>query len=208
MSYWFKAQRELKQEWIEKNEKAKLKGSVYHQKQEDKLNYNKYRIIEGGFIRPLADITGLNLPISHGDKLNLCRDLPDGVYSELLVKNHPLQMSGQVDYSFIETINGVRYVDIDDYKTNEKLTFENKYQNFQAPIDFVPQHKFNIYRIQILLYAWMFEQYGFVVRNLTLTYHPTPSVAPIVYRIHRFSEYDKDPIKLMLETRKNYLLSL
>lgn len=198
-------QQELKDAWKAKNEFAKEKGHIYHERQENKVNFNKYRIVEGGHIRPLANTSGL--PRSAGNKINLSATLPDGLYAEILVKNHKLKMSGQVDVSFIETIGGIRYVDIDDYKTNEKLT-THAFSNFKAPLDFLPQNKMNIYRIQILLYAEMFRAYGYVPRNLSLTYHPNPEVAPKVYAIQPFTEYPVDPIKLMLNVRKAYLNSL
>jgi hypothetical protein len=203
---FLRMQQKLKDEWKEKNDNAKEKGHIYHERQENKVNFNKFRIVEGGHIRPLADTSGL--PRSGGNKINVSSTLPDGVYAEILVKNHKLKMSGQLDYTFIETINGVRYIDIDDYKTNEKLTFSNQWQTFKAPLDFLEHHKFNIYRIQILLYAEMFRAYGYVPRNLTLTYHPNPQVAPKVYGIHPFTECTTDPIKLMLSIRKLYLESL
>lgn len=199
-------QQELKDQWKAKNDYAKEKGHIYHERQENKINFNKFRIVEDGHIHPLADTSGL--PRSGGNKINLSSYLPDGVYAELLVKNHKLKMSGQVDYTYIETIGNVRYVDIDDYKTNEKLTFENKYQRFKAPLDFLEHHKFNIYRIQILLYAEFFKAYGYTPRNLSLTYHPNPQVAPKVFKINPFTETPSDPIKLMLNLRKIYVQSL
>lgn len=191
-------QEEIKREWKDKNRKAINKGSAYHARQEDKLNFNKFRILNNQ-VALLADTTGI--PRSGGNKINLSYNLPDGAYAEILMKNHSLKLSGQADYVYIETSNGIRYMDIDDYKTNEKLTDRNQFQNFLAPISFLEHHKMNVYKIQLLLYAYMAEQYGFVVRNITITYHPNINAEPIIYNIYRQPEV----IKLLTEARKREL---
>lgn len=193
-------QKEIIIRWKDKNEKAKQKGSAYHARQEDKVNFNKFRIINNS-VRPMADTS--SIPRSGGDKINLHSLLPDGAYAELLVKNHKLELSGQVDYCFIETLNGKRYVDIDDYKTNEILRFES-YVKFLSPLQFLDDCNMNVYKIQLLLYAWMFEHYGFIIRSITITYHPDIQRVPKVYNIFPFRT-ELDPIKLMLDIRKREL---
>lgn len=198
-------QNEVKIEWKNKNTVAIEKGSAYHQRQEDKLNYNEFRIIDTGLVRKLADYSQVpNEIINSAGKINLSYYLPDGAYAEILMRNHKYELCGQADYVFIETINGVRYVDIDDFKTNAKLTTSNKYDTFLKPLDFLEHHKFNIYLLQINLYAWMAEQYGFVIRRLTLTHQPNMTTKPIVHKLWKFTT-EQDPIKLMLNVRKRQL---
>ncbi len=43
-------------------------------------------------------------------------DLPDGYIVELLVKDDKYKLAGQADQAWIETIGGVRYIDLDDWK--------------------------------------------------------------------------------------------
>ena len=196
-----KLKEEIRLEWKEENRISLVKGSAYHAEQEDKTNFNKFRILKQE-LRRLADVS--NIPRSHGNKVNLSQTLPDGIHPEVILSNHEYQLSGQADYVYIETINGIRYIDIDDYKTNKKLTKENKFQTFLTPLDFLEHHKMNIYRLQINLYAWLAEQHGFVVRDLTLTYAPDKNTVPVTYPIYRFFK-EQDPIKLMLKVRKNQL---
>lgn len=45
-----------------------------------------------------------------------------------------------------------------DFKTNEDFTFDDKYMNyFKYPLTYLMQSKFNIYTIQLSLYAYMYE---------------------------------------------------
>ena len=105
-------------------------------------------------------------------------DIPDGYVAEHLVKNDEALLAGQLDQNFIETINGVRYVDIDDWKTDETIllrpTFFNRkiggYQKMQYPIDHIYETNYWKYTMKISTYAKMLEKEGFVVRNLAFTH--------------------------------------
>lgn len=48
--------------------------------------------------------------------------LEDGYYPEMLLWNDEYMISGQADRVFIETIDGTRYVTVDDYKSNKKIS--------------------------------------------------------------------------------------
>jgi len=200
-------QNEVKIEWKHTNKVAIDKGSAYHQRQEDKLNYNEFRIIETGLVRKLAPMDQVpDYTINSAGKINLSKYLPDGAYAEILLRNHAYELCGQADYVFIETIGDTRYVDLDDFKTNNKLTTSNPYDTFIKPLDFLQHHKLNIYMIQLNMYAWMIEQYGFKIRRMSLTHQPNLTTPPIVHKIHKFVE--PDPIKLMLNVRKRQLEDL
>jgi hypothetical protein len=100
-------------------------------------------------------------------------DLPDGIYSELVLWNHFYEIAGQADIVYIETIDGVRYVDIDDYKTNKEIKTESymnprtrKYKMMKRPLGNIMDCNGSHYELQISLYAWFLEQFGYVVRNL------------------------------------------
>lgn len=198
-------QKQVLKEWKDKNTKSIIKGHSFHSKQEDKANFNGFSAMRQS-MRKVADVS--NWPRSANGKINLADKLPDGLHTEIIVSNHEYRLSGQIDRSYIETINGVRYLDIDDWKTNEVLTSESKYnQTFNAPLDFLPFHKLHIYKIQILLYAWIAQQHGFVPRNLSITHCPNTWSIPEVLEILPFRS-DQDPIKIMLNVRKNQIKSL
>ena len=199
-----KIQQEVKKEWKDINTKSIVKGSNFHNKQENKANFNRFSIVQDS-VKRLADVS--NWPRSANNKINLVKNLPDGLHTEIIVSNHEYQISGQIDRFFIETINGVRYGDIDDYKTGAKISIDSFGQFFKNPIDFLPFNKLNIYKLQLLLYAKLAELAGFVPRNIIITHTPNSIDVPKIYKILPFRQ-DQDPIKLMLEFRKNQLKSL
>lgn len=103
--------------------------------------------------------------------------LPDGVYPELLIWNNELMIAGQSDVVVIETIDGVRYVDIIDYKTNKEIKkcnyidrsgnpVYNKFMLF--PLEAYCDCNFWHYQIQLNIYAWLLTQFGFKFRGGTI----------------------------------------
>ena len=162
-----KVQNELKAEWLDSNLNALERGSKYHSRQELRALYNQYSFMQGEN-RPLANPTA---SLYKGEKRpRLCSELPDGQYVELLLHNHEHEVAGQTDRCFIETINGKRYIDIDDYKTNKTLLFKNRYETLKAPLQHLDNCNGSIYKLQLSFYAWLAKQYGFIPRRLTITH--------------------------------------
>ena len=124
-------------------------------------------------------------------------DLEDGCYPELLVWNEELGITGQADLVFIETIDGVRYVDIDDYKTNKKKPTKSKFRSMHFPIAHLYDDKINTYALQMSFYQRLLEFKGFTPRHTALThykdYDPTKGS-----RIDL--PYLKEEVDLMIET--------
>lgn len=100
--------------------------------------------------------------------LNFLRELKDGSYAELLVFSKEHRISGQADEVFIETIDGVRYVDIGDHKTNRKKPEYKKGSNGTCfyPIDHLYDCTYTKYWLQVSMYAHLLERLGYVVRNV------------------------------------------
>lgn len=98
-------------------------------------------------------------------------DLPDGRYCELLVWNNKLKVAGQSDVVIIETINGVRCVSIEDYKTNKQLidySYINKRTNQKVineyllpPFQSHCNSNYWLYQLQLNIYGWLLAQVGF-----------------------------------------------
>lgn len=97
--------------------------------------------------------------------------IKDGVHLELVVFDPHLKVCGQVDMAYVETIDGVRYIDIDDHKTTKKKPEKSSIQNCAAPIDWLMASKHNKYCCQISFYAYIMEMWGFTVRNLGYTHY-------------------------------------
>ena len=163
--------KDILQEWEYEKSVACRNGTAFHKSEEAKwLSKEKHEVAES--VYNLG-----NAFSSTGEIIDLA-ELPDGVYSELTLWNNFYQVAGQADMAFIETIKGVRYIDIDDYKTNKKIDIESyknpksgKYKMMLRPLHTLMDCNRQHYELQMSLYAYMLECYGFVVRNLNFRHY-------------------------------------
>jgi hypothetical protein len=163
-SYWLK-------EWKKKKDTALDRGDKIHAEKE-----------ELSFGRGYEKVSGAIRPVFNGElyaNRNLT-DLPDGSYPELILYNNGWRIAGRADKVVIETIKGVRYVDIYDYKTNgriDMLSYQDKsgkYKMMKAPVSHLMDTNFNHYSIQLSFYGYMLETHGFKVRNMQIIHIPHP----------------------------------
>lgn len=143
----------VKAEWKDINQKAVIKGSNYH------------------FNKELESIwTETNLNKDYNDNVKDIKDLPDGVYPELRLYLHGYELAGTADKIIIQTINGIRYVDVYDYKTNrkelKKIGF--KKQVMKYPLNYLQDSNYWHYELQLNIYAYILEQYGYTVRDIKI----------------------------------------
>ena len=173
-----KYQIQILKEWEKERSKSIVKGNMYHEAKETEA-------IETGFlINPFdnKDYETINSVIiekvgnKEYRKPNYAKleDLLDGFHPELLLWNNFYQLAGQADKVYIETIDGIRYVDIDDYKTNKKIKKTNYFQKMHSPISHLDCCNYNHYRLQISTYGWLMEQAGYTIRNLSFTHINQP----------------------------------
>lgn len=134
------------------------RGTRFHKKEE----FGAYQTGSMGFS------TG-NVKTNYSYSFDLSQ-LQDGGYSELLVYLHEFGIAGQVDKAKFESVGNITYVDIDDWKTNDKITTSNGFQKFKAPINHLEETKLNKYALQLSMYAYILECHGFVVRHLRFTH--------------------------------------
>lgn len=164
-------QRELlEQKWDAKRDKSCEDGTSYHLDQEN-ASY------ERGFeINPFDAKEYVVHPkpvFDKGQNQQLVEnyfDLPDGYYPELLIAYKDL--AGQADRIFIGTDDYGRYVDVDDYKTVEKVDRKGFFnedtrrnETLLPPISHLENCNYIKHSLQVSCYAWMLYQYGFQVRN-------------------------------------------
>ncbi len=187
-------QQEIKDMWRRDNKAAIDRGNRYHIARENRSLKNGYEL------NPFTGHEHVVKPrvekVEGADNYSIHRDLyklEDGYYPELLIFNEELRIAGQSDRVFIETIDNIRYVDVDDYKTNKKITTENRWQNLLPPLDHIPDSKFHKYELQVSFYAWMLEQFGFVVRN-TAFHH---------FNLKYDTEYKDEEIETIVEFLRN-----
>lgn len=120
-----------------------------------------------------------------GDKkiIKNIENLEDGWHLELALYNHEFEVCGTADKVFIETIKGVRYIDIIDYKTNKSIDLESyfnprtkSYEMMKAPLNHLMNSNYWGYALQLSAYAYFLERYNYVPRKLTLIHLPLEEV--------------------------------
>jgi len=130
------------------------------------------------------------------------KDLPDGVYSELILWNNQYRVAGAADIVYIETVNGIRYIDIDDYKTNKKIEtssfkdrFRGRYKTMLHPLSQIMDCNALHYTLQLSCYALYLEKFGFTPRFLNFQHWKNVSVD---------SEGNPDKLNPLYKFEKNY----
>lgn len=200
-------------EWDKSGKDSSERGTLLH-KEYELEDYNrgyginpydgkKYNVVVNPYL-PSEDYANCSI------NLDMYK-LEDGYYPELVIHNPnndpeiDLQLCGQSDRVFIETIGDKRFVDIDDYKFTNKITdkgfFDIKTRKFQymlPPLSHLQNCNKEEYGMKISLYAWMLEQHGFIVRNIGLTHmklEKDNSITPILYNL----DYRKTEVKDIIQ---------
>lgn len=177
----------LRQQWDKKRDDACAKGTAFHNKKEEESYSNGY-----------DSINNMIVPTSLKYSFDLSK-LEDGFHAELLVYNDYFQIAGKIDKCIIKTEGNKRYVYIDDYKTNEKITKRNEFQSLKPPISHLDDCKWNIYRLQLSMYGVLLELAGYKVKHLQLTHCTDFGEFPEPFTILR------DEIHTILKYRANQL---
>lgn len=153
---------EIKKEWQEIKEKSLVKGTKYHKEYEENLLKNKK-------VHPANYINN----IKHSHDLNT---LPKGVHPELILYNLRYRITGTAD---IVEIHDDKSFDLSDHKTNRKLEFTG-FKKFdpifkdrvavkmKPPLQHLDDCNGMHYTMQLSLYAWMLEQFGYKCNSLTI----------------------------------------
>jgi len=93
--------------------------------------------------------------------------LEDGVYTELKLWHHGHLVAGRTDKAIITSSGTVRYMNIEDYKTNKVLNLtsyqfpDGSYKMMQSPLSHLQDCNYNHYVLQLSLYQFMAESMGF-----------------------------------------------
>lgn len=160
-----KKKESILKDWADNNHKSILKGNSYHESRENMSYAQGFEV--NPFTGDKFEVNG----VQSTDKTNLLSnlyELKDGFYPELLIWNDKASIAGQADKVFIETSGDKRYVDLDDYKTNKQIKKSAyKSQKMKPPLSHLADCNYNHYNLQISFYAWMLEEFGFTVRNLS-----------------------------------------
>jgi hypothetical protein len=151
---------EVLQMWAEKGRVAREKGTLFHALKENEDKENK--AIYTDIIEDIKEILSLE-------------SLEDGIYPELCLYNNEFKACGMTDKAIIETIGGVKYVDLFDYKTSERIDTESffntrtqTYSTLKSPLNHIMDCNLYKYALQLSTYAYFLEKYNFTPRNLTV----------------------------------------
>lgn len=184
---FFAAKMELLADWKNTNLKSIRKGNHYHLSQEER-SYDSGKELNPFDLKLYDTADRLELP-EGVDNMARCENLIDldtGFYPELLIFNHEFKIAGQSDKVFVDAKRKWKYVDVDDYKTNKKIR-KSRYNRetggpykMLPPVDHLNDANHTHYELQMSLYAWMLEQFGFKIRNLA--FHHFNQKYPLKYR--------------------------
>lgn len=169
-----KVRKQILKEWKHEKDISIEKGHFYHREKEKQAYKNGFEF--NPFTSKKSE-TMMKKPPKTGPKTSMVADLfqlQDGYYPELMIWNDEYEIAGTADKVFIKTIGKNRFIDIDDYKTNKVIKKTNSYQKMRAPLYKMDDCNYNHYRLQISLYAWMLEQFGFKIRYTAFTHFNEP----------------------------------
>lgn len=169
---------DIKAEWDFERNIACFNGTNFHEGK------------EAGWLQAPVHFDGVkkknwhNLGIQNMEGVNINpKDLPDGVYSELILWNNRYRVAGAADIVYLETIDGIRYVDIDDYKTNKKIETSSYFNHktkrnkmMLTPLNNIMDCNGCHYELQISTYGYYLECFGFVVRYLNFQHYKNVAV--------------------------------
>lgn len=181
------ASQKIEEHWKKVNREANEKGTLIHKEEEDSIIENEVYLFNG-----------LELPVFSAEHFDLY-NLEVGAYPELRMFNHKYKLAGTSD---LVLVLPDRKIYIKDTKTNKSLVFENKYQKMLAPIEHLDDCNFVHYNIQLSLYAWMLEQFGYECVGLEINYINSKYDGKTAERLDTADyklEYLKEDIEKMLD---------
>ena len=148
-----------KKEWKDTNKASTDKGTKTHNHREKDSLDRAWKMVEGNNVFHYSYNGAL-------ENTTFGKDRIEGI-PELRLYNHEYKIAGTTDNPYFYPDGSVW---IDDFKTNKKLVFENKWENMLHPLSHLPNCNISHYTIQLSLYGWMLEQFGYKVKRLTLTH--------------------------------------
>jgi hypothetical protein len=200
--YWLK-------KWGYITDTACRNGTDKHDKEEQFL-YNKGFSYVNGRKQPVYKIADLydnehninNMQTERCTTLPPYYKLPDGVYPELKLWNHEWGIAGRSDKPTLETIGSNRYAHIEDYKTSKKIDKTSVWEKTMLePISHLQDCEFIHYALQLSLYMFMFEGFGFQPGTLRLIHfpHPIPELPGVPRPVEIEVPYLRNEVILMLK---------
>jgi hypothetical protein len=177
----------IKEHWKNENLKSTVRGTAFHNERESEF-YNK------GFYNRKGKTYTTKSPI-----IDLHNLEPNSIYPELRLYNEEYRIAGTSDVVIVGENNTII---IEDFKTNIEIKTSNKYAKMFYPIQHLDDCQYVKYSLQLSLYGWMLEQFGYTIEHIEFHHHilndKNESTECIIYKC----PYLKKEIQLMLEHYK------
>lgn len=187
-------------------EMSNINGTKFHLEREEEAYREGYIVNPFTMRKQVVNPKPVFIPNGY-DNSSLYTDLyelEDGVHLELICHSLKHLICGQADEVFIETIDGIRYVDIGDHKTNRKKPKMQGKETCMYPIDHLIDCTMTKYQLQLSLYAYMLELAGFVIRNIGIYHYQNYDVN--TKNVMRFKYLGKE-CKLLLDFWEDFGMS-
>lgn len=154
-----------------------LKGTLHHDAEETKDLKNKQTLhdlnVEYLPVKECQQITpegNISWPVAPADLI------PGYVYLEYGLCLD--RFAGTADWVYPQLIQGAKFISIKDHKTDKKFTMSNGLENLLYPVNHLQNCSFNRYALQLSFYAYMFEQQGYIVKDLWVINNTAIKVLP------------------------------
>ena len=199
--------------WRTHNQRSLDRGNDIHDRQEQFL-YNR------GFTRITGDreYAVRRVPFSDATKRRKISpdQLVDGCYPELKLWRHDWSIAGRCDKPTLESVLGTRYAHIEDYKTNKAIEengFIDKFGNERMmldPISHLPDCEFTHYSLQLSIYQYMLEYFGYQpgIRRLIHFPHEIEGLGTPNPRIKEVPYLRNEVVMMLIHLKTNGCLGI
>lgn len=176
-------------EWKKENKKSTDKGTAFHNKMEKDVLESGKGVLDDGVSLIYRSYNGNLENTSFGENGVEC--IP-----ELRLYNHKYKLAGTTDVPIFYPNKIVR---IDDHKTNKKIVTKNKWEKMLYPLDKYDNCNYVHYNIQLSLYGWMLEQFGYKVEELKISHYLFNENNEAIAKKEYIFEYLKKDVENLLE---------
>jgi len=184
----------IKNSWVEGNKKSTRKGSAFHLAKEDKQFKDK-----------LFNFNGKEYPVIPQHSNIDWYNLEPGTHVELKLILPEFRLAGTAD-QIIVLEN--RKVIIRDWKTNIEIKEGNQYQKMKNPISHLEDCNKIHYFLQLSLYGYMLEQFGYEVDFIEFEWFDLQEIGDEIYKQTNSKTYEvpymkKEIIDMLLYYKNN-----
>ena len=184
----------LRSVWKEASERSLIAGSYYH-------HWAELQEKDTAFYNPVID---------NKKEFRGLENLKKGTYLELGVYSHLHKLSGQADKVIFTTDTSFKMLD---FKTNwekpdpkpstfyDKSAGYSKEKRFLSPISHLPDNNYYKYALQLSIYSYMLELYGYKCEGCTILYVNTEWRHPynVKDELVIFEDLEFDRVRVVLE---------